>query len=31
VADGDEDRTIATSDALIDYLEQFCKSVTGFA
>ena len=31
VADGDEGRTISSSDALIDYLEQFCKSVTGFA
>ncbi len=31
VADGDEDRTVAASDALIDYLEKFCRTVTGFA
>ena len=31
VADGDEERTGAASDALLDYLEQFCKSVMGFA
>jgi len=31
VADGEEERTAAASDALIDFLEQFCRTVMGFA
>ncbi|MGA2080045.1 MAG: GntR family transcriptional regulator [Holophaga sp.] len=31
VGDGDEGRTAAALDALIDYLEEFCKSVVGLA
>jgi len=31
VADGDEQRTAASLDALMDYLEQFCKSAMSFA
>jgi len=31
VADGDEERTALASDALIDYLEGFCKSVIGLS
>lgn len=31
VADGDEERTAAALDALIDYLESFCRTVTGLA
>jgi DNA-binding GntR family transcriptional regulator len=29
VADGDEERVIKAFDSLIDYLEEFCKTVTG--
>jgi len=31
VADGDEERAAAGSDALIDFLEGFCRTVTGLA